>query len=206
MIHVKSRTKIGLAAVRILANGATDLPKAVEAQKGFQLMPLSAYLRYGLAYKRPAERPQMELFDSKAPEGNRRIRSSIRRQQSCASGCLLREARSADQSPSITAHESLFARQKSPGWSLCSRRPHVNPYAQGFKRGRNKHNGGYIIGDTWEAIARAVPECVINCIACMIFEAHRTGRREAYTYPKEFVSKNWRSPTGRSTACRSFRE
>ena len=68
MIHVKSRTKIGLAAVRILANGATDLPKAVEAQKGFQLMPLSAYLRYGLAYKRPAERPQMELFDSKAPE------------------------------------------------------------------------------------------------------------------------------------------
>jgi hypothetical protein len=68
MIQIKSCTKIGVAAVRILANGATDLPQAVEAQKGFYLMPLSAYLRYGLAYKRPAERPQMVAYDSKAPE------------------------------------------------------------------------------------------------------------------------------------------
>lgn len=29
---------------------------------------------------------------------------------------------------------------------------------------------------------RAVPESVINCVACLIFEAHRTGRREAYNY------------------------
>ena len=36
-------------------------------------------------------------------------------------------------------------------------------------------------------IARAVPESVINCIACIVFEAHRSGRREAYTYLKEFV-------------------
>lgn len=36
-------------------------------------------------------------------------------------------------------------------------------------------------------IVRAVPESVINCIACTVFEAHRTGRREAYTYLKEFV-------------------
>jgi DNA polymerase III delta prime subunit len=44
------------------------------------------------------------------------------------------------------------------------------------------------MGDEMPAeIARAVPESVINCIACMIFEAHRTGRREAYTYLKEFV-------------------
>lgn len=68
MTQIKSRTKIGLVAVRILANGASDLPKAVEAQTGFRLMPLSAYLRYGLAYKPPAERPQMALYDSKAPE------------------------------------------------------------------------------------------------------------------------------------------
>jgi hypothetical protein len=36
-------------------------------------------------------------------------------------------------------------------------------------------------------IARAVPESVINCLACMIFEAHRAGRKEAYNYLKEFV-------------------
>ena len=68
MIKVKSRTKMGVAAVRILANGAADAPKAVEAQKGFYLMPLSTYLRYGLAYKRPAERPQLAAYESKAPE------------------------------------------------------------------------------------------------------------------------------------------
>jgi hypothetical protein len=44
MIQVKMRTKIGVAAVRILANGASDLAKAVAAQTGFALMPLSAYL------------------------------------------------------------------------------------------------------------------------------------------------------------------
>ena len=55
-------------------------------------------------------------------------------------------------------------------------------------------------------IARAVPESVINCIACIVFGAHRSGRREAYTYLKEFVWKNWRCPSGRSTLCRSFRE
>jgi hypothetical protein len=68
MIPIKSRTKIGLVAVRILANGAADLPKAAEVQKGFYLMPLSAYLRSGLAYKPPTPRPLMALYDSKAPE------------------------------------------------------------------------------------------------------------------------------------------
>jgi hypothetical protein len=43
-------------------------------------------------------------------------------------------------------------------------------------------------------IARAVPESVINCIACMIFEAHRSGRREAYTYLKEFVLEKLEVP------------
>jgi hypothetical protein len=43
------------------------LPKAVEAQKGFFEMPLSAYLRYGLAYKRPSERPVIAAYESKAP-------------------------------------------------------------------------------------------------------------------------------------------
>ena len=57
MKQVKSRTKFGVVAVRILANGAEDLSKAVETQKGFMSMPLSAYLRNGLAYKRPAGTP-----------------------------------------------------------------------------------------------------------------------------------------------------
>lgn len=65
MTQVKSRTRIG---VRIFAKSAADLPKAVEAQKGFQAMPLAAYLRYGLAYKRPAQRPLLAPYESKAPE------------------------------------------------------------------------------------------------------------------------------------------
>jgi hypothetical protein len=38
MTQIKGRTKIGVAAVRILAKGASDLSRAVEAQKGFRLM------------------------------------------------------------------------------------------------------------------------------------------------------------------------
>lgn len=65
---MKSSSKLGVVAVRILANGAEDLSKAVKAQKGFMSMPLSAYLRNGLAYKRPAERPMIEAYESQAPE------------------------------------------------------------------------------------------------------------------------------------------
>jgi hypothetical protein len=68
MTEVRLRTKIGVTGLRLLAKGAADLPKAVEVQKGFHLMPLSAYLRDGLAHKAPAERPMMAAYDSKAPE------------------------------------------------------------------------------------------------------------------------------------------
>ena len=68
MVQVKSRTQTGPTGVRILVNGAADLPKALEAQRGFQAMPLSAYLKYGLAYKRPTERALIAPYDSKAPE------------------------------------------------------------------------------------------------------------------------------------------
>ena len=67
MTQIKSRTKIGVAAVRILANGASDLPRAVEAQKGFRLMPLSAYLRQGLAYVSSEPRSQTARYDGTAP-------------------------------------------------------------------------------------------------------------------------------------------
>ena len=67
MTPVRSRTKIGVAAVRILANGAADLSRAVEAQRGFRLMPLSAYLRQGLAYVAAEPSAQMPSYDGKAP-------------------------------------------------------------------------------------------------------------------------------------------
>ncbi len=51
MTQVCSRTRWGAAAVRVFVNGEADLEAAVEAQKGFHLMPLSAYLRQGLAYQ-----------------------------------------------------------------------------------------------------------------------------------------------------------
>ena len=43
-------------------------------------------------------------------------------------------------------------------------------------------------------IVRAVPESVINCVACTVFEAHRTGRREAYTYLKDFILEKLEVP------------
>jgi len=43
-------------------------------------------------------------------------------------------------------------------------------------------------------IARAVPESVINRIACIVFQAHRTGRKEAYTFLKEFILEKLEVP------------
>lgn len=45
----------GQQPLRVFVKGVADLAAAVEAQKGFQLMPLSAYLRHGLAYAPPEE-------------------------------------------------------------------------------------------------------------------------------------------------------
>jgi hypothetical protein len=62
MTRLVPRTKMGAAAVRIFVKGEADLPNAVEAQKGFRLMPLSGYLHEGLAYQPPktAEPPPFE--------------------------------------------------------------------------------------------------------------------------------------------------
>ncbi|MNF87991.1 hypothetical protein D3C84_704720 [compost metagenome] len=68
MTQVPIRTQGGVVAVRIFANGEADVAGAVEAQKGFQVLPLSAYLRDGLQYKPgPTETPP--VFTSTAPEG-----------------------------------------------------------------------------------------------------------------------------------------
>ena len=50
-------------------------------------------------------------------------------------------------------------------------------------------------------IARAVPESVINCIACIIFQAHRTGRKEANTFP---IRRACDLPVGRCPSMTAF--
>jgi len=67
MTQIKSRTQFVVVAARIFVNGSADLPKAVEEQKGFRLMPLSAYLRYGLAYK-PESKETVEMYKSDVPK------------------------------------------------------------------------------------------------------------------------------------------
>jgi hypothetical protein len=66
MPRLVPRTKMGAAAVRIFVKGEADLPKAIEAQKGFRLIPLSAYLREGLAYQ-PSKAAAPRPFESEAP-------------------------------------------------------------------------------------------------------------------------------------------
>jgi hypothetical protein len=66
MARIATRTPRGPMAVRIFANNEADLPGAVEAQKGFHIIPLSAYLREGLAY-RPAQAVASPSFESQAP-------------------------------------------------------------------------------------------------------------------------------------------
>jgi hypothetical protein len=66
MTRLVPRTKMGAAAVRIFVKGEADLPKAIEAQKGFRLMPLSAYLHDGLAYQ-PPKPAALPSFESAAP-------------------------------------------------------------------------------------------------------------------------------------------
>ncbi|SDN10599.1 DUF1254 domain-containing protein [Pseudomonas jinjuensis] len=67
---IQSRTNFAIVAARINAPTSAEIPLAVEAQKGFQLMPLSAYQREGLAYKAPkAELPAD--YVSAAPENVR---------------------------------------------------------------------------------------------------------------------------------------
>jgi hypothetical protein len=68
MIQIKSRTRQGPVALRVFVNGTADLPKAREAQSGFQVMPLSAYLHYGLGYKRPGERAMVAPYQGTASE------------------------------------------------------------------------------------------------------------------------------------------
>ncbi|WP_136476349.1 DUF1254 domain-containing protein [Pseudomonas sp. DG56-2] len=70
MIQVPVRTHKGIVAVRVLAKGEKDVAAAVEVQKGFQVLPLSAYLREGLQ-SQPAKPTLTPAFIASAPEGLR---------------------------------------------------------------------------------------------------------------------------------------
>ena len=66
MTRVRLRTTQAFAAARIFVAGQADLPGAVEAQRGFHLMPLAAYLRDGLRYE-PPEGQTLPAFSDDAP-------------------------------------------------------------------------------------------------------------------------------------------
>ncbi len=70
MTELRSRTRWSAAAVRIFVNGDADLPAAVEAQRGFRIIPLSAYLHYGFAWKAPPSLP----FETPPPEAPEDLR------------------------------------------------------------------------------------------------------------------------------------
>jgi hypothetical protein len=61
------RTTQGSCVVRVFVGGDGDLPGAVAVQNAFQLIPLSAYLREGLAYRPPAGTLLPALADAAPP-------------------------------------------------------------------------------------------------------------------------------------------
>ncbi len=68
MMQIKSRTNLGMSAVRIFTTGGDDLAKAAEFQNGFMLMPLSQYLNEGIGSEKPLVTSAFETFKSTAPE------------------------------------------------------------------------------------------------------------------------------------------
>ena len=70
MMRLHARTRVGAAAVRIFVSGDADLAEAIDAQRGFQIMPLSAYLRHGLMYQ-PPKRAQLAAATQEAPRALR---------------------------------------------------------------------------------------------------------------------------------------
>ena len=66
LTKVGLRTAQAICAVRVFVDGEVDLPEAVDVQAGFHLMPLSAYLREGLAY-RPPDGALLQALADEAP-------------------------------------------------------------------------------------------------------------------------------------------
>jgi hypothetical protein len=66
LTKVGLRTKQASCTVQVFVDGEADLPAAAEVLNGFHLMPLSAYLREGLAY-RPPDRALLPTLADEAP-------------------------------------------------------------------------------------------------------------------------------------------
>ena len=66
MTRVRLRTRQALATARVFVDGVADLPGAVEALRGFRLLPLSAYLRDGLRHE-PLNGQTLPAFSDAAP-------------------------------------------------------------------------------------------------------------------------------------------
>lgn len=68
MVQIKNRTRGVTIAVRIFARNQDDVAKAVAVQSGFYIMPLSGYLKHGLAYTYDDDRAIIPVYASSAPE------------------------------------------------------------------------------------------------------------------------------------------
>ena len=86
MTRISTRTKIGVLAVRIFVKGDADLARAIEAQNGFYLLPLSAYLRQGLAFNPPPVVPT-----SVTSEARSKFASLICSAKRCSKCCPSRQ-------------------------------------------------------------------------------------------------------------------
>jgi hypothetical protein len=70
MTRIRTRTYIGAVAFRIFAKNQADIANALEVQKGFRIMPLSAYLQKGMSYEAPKSAILPE-FTNEAPQALR---------------------------------------------------------------------------------------------------------------------------------------
>ena len=69
MKQISVRTRLAVVANRVFVNGQDDLPKARAAQAGFNLLPLSIFLRQGLRFEVPDQPVDRRFeFEAAAPE------------------------------------------------------------------------------------------------------------------------------------------
>ena len=71
MIGVRLRTKRGVIFAQICVEGEADLAAAIEAQRGFRVMPLSDYQREGLGFQTRRAATSIVPFVSEADPGLR---------------------------------------------------------------------------------------------------------------------------------------
>lgn len=69
MTEIKARTRFAATGLRVLVHGEADLPAARAVQRGFRVMPLSAFEQHGLSYADPGGSQDNTIapFESAAP-------------------------------------------------------------------------------------------------------------------------------------------